>query len=111
MSPYIWELALKVASGDIDLEGLKSSDLYAVELRRELMKIKGVGSYTAGNLLMLLGHYDFIPLDSWALKLVFYKWHSGKPVKPKGVEAAFASRGEFNDMAYWSGTGRIREMK
>ncbi|MDI6868783.1 MAG: hypothetical protein QMD88_04305 [Coprothermobacterota bacterium] len=94
-APYIWELALKVTSGDIDLESLKSSGLPTPELRRELMKIKGVGSYAAGNLLMLLGRYDFIPVDSWALKLVSYEWHSGKPVKPKEVEAAFASWGEF----------------
>lgn len=100
-APYVWELALKVASGDLDLEGLKSSSLPTPELRKELMRIKGVGSYAAGNLLMLLGRYDFIPVDSWALKLVSYEWHAGKPVKPKDVEVAFADWGEFKGLAYW----------
>jgi len=100
-APYVWELALKVASGDLDLESLKNSVLPTPELRKELMKIKGVGSYAAGNLLMLLGRYDFIPVDSWALKLVSHEWHSGKPVKPRDVEAAFAGWGEFKGLAYW----------
>jgi 3-methyladenine DNA glycosylase/8-oxoguanine DNA glycosylase len=50
---------------------------------------------------MLLGRYDFIPVDSWALKLVSHEWHSGKPVKPRDVEAAFAGWGEFKGLAYW----------
>jgi len=100
-APYVWELSLKVASGDLDLESLKKSVLPTPELRKELMRIKGVGSYAAGNLLMLLGRYDFIPVDSWALKNVSHEWHSGNPVKPRDVEAAFAHWGEFKGLAYW----------
>jgi len=32
------------------------------------MTIKGVGGYAAANLLMLLGRYDFVPVDPWAMK-------------------------------------------
>ena len=33
-------------------------------LRSSLLGVKGVGSYAANHLLMLLGHYDQIPCDS-----------------------------------------------
>ena len=69
-APAIHELAVRVASGELDLESLKTSELPTLELRKELLKIKGVGPYAAANLLLILGRGDFIPVDSWALKLV-----------------------------------------
>jgi 3-methyladenine DNA glycosylase/8-oxoguanine DNA glycosylase len=60
-----------------------------------------VGEYAAANLLMLLGRYDFVPVDSWALKMVSHEWHSGEPVGRAGVEAAFKHWGEWKGLAYW----------
>jgi len=34
-------------------------------LFQELRSIKGVGAYSAGNILKLLGRYDYLGLDSW----------------------------------------------
>jgi len=100
-APAIHELAVRVASGELDLESLKNSDLPTLELRKELLKIKGVGPYAAANLLMILGRGDFIPVDSWALKLVSYEWYDGEPVTPKQVEEHFEKWGEFKGLAYW----------
>ena len=66
----IHQLAIRVASGAMDLESLKTSHLQTLELRKELLRINGVGPYAAANLLLILGRTDFIPIDSWALKLV-----------------------------------------
>jgi 3-methyladenine DNA glycosylase/8-oxoguanine DNA glycosylase len=100
-APAIHELAVQVASGELDLESLKTSDLPTLELRKELLKIKGVGPYAAANLLMILGRSDFIPVDSWALKLVSHEWYDGEPVTPKQVEEAFEKWGEFKGLAFW----------
>jgi len=100
-APAIHELAVRVASGEMDLESLKTSDLPTLELRKELLKIKGVGPYAAANLLMILGRSDFIPVDSWALKLVSHEWYDGGPVTPKQVEEHFEEWGEFKGLAYW----------
>jgi 3-methyladenine DNA glycosylase/8-oxoguanine DNA glycosylase len=100
-APAIHELAVRVASGELDLESLKTSDLPTLELRKELLKIKGVGPYAAANLLLILGRGDFIPVDSWALKLVSYEWYDGQPVTPKQVEEAFENWGEFKGLAFW----------
>jgi 3-methyladenine DNA glycosylase/8-oxoguanine DNA glycosylase len=97
----IHQLAVRVASGTFDLEALKTRDLPTPELRRELLKINGVGPYAAANLLLILGRTDFIPIDSWALKLVSQEWHDGKPVTPKEVEKHFEAWGEFKGIAFW----------
>jgi 3-methyladenine DNA glycosylase/8-oxoguanine DNA glycosylase len=100
-APYILSLARGVASGDLDLEGLKHSDLPTTELRKRLLAIKGVGDYAAANLLVLLGRYDFVPVDSWAMKVVSHEWYDGQPISRADVEAAFEPWGAFKGLAYW----------
>ena len=97
----IHQLAVRVASGAMDLESLKTSHLQTLELRKELLRINGVGPYAAANLLLILGRTDFIPIDSWALKLVSQEWYNGKPVTPKEVEKHFDHWGEFKGLAFW----------
>ena len=100
-APALHELAVKVASGELDLEALKNSSLPTADLRAELLKLNGVGPYAAANLLMILGRHDFIPIDSWALKLVSHEWYRGKPVTPKQVERRFKKWGSYKGLAYW----------
>jgi 3-methyladenine DNA glycosylase/8-oxoguanine DNA glycosylase len=100
-APAIHELAVRIDSGELDLESLKNSDMPTLELRKELLRIKGVGPYAAANLLLILGRGDFIPVDSWALKLVSHEWYDGGPVTSKQVEEAFEEWGQFKGLAYW----------
>jgi 3-methyladenine DNA glycosylase/8-oxoguanine DNA glycosylase len=100
-APYALELARSVTSGDLDLESLKTADLPTTQLGKQLLAIKGVGAYAMANLLMLLGRYDYIPMDSWAFKLVSHEWHGGKPVGRAEVEAAFEHWGDWKGLAYW----------
>ncbi len=100
-APYVLELARSVASDDLDLELLKTADIPTAELRKQLLAIKGVGEYAMANLLMLLGRYDFIPVDSWARTMVSREWYGGKPVGRAEVEAAFERWGEWKGLVYW----------
>ncbi len=100
-APYVSELASSIASGAFNLEGLGQSTLPTDELRKELLSLKGVGPYAAATLLMLLGRSDFIPIDSWAFRLVSHEWHGGEPVGKKEVEEAFESWGKWKGLAYW----------
>jgi 3-methyladenine DNA glycosylase/8-oxoguanine DNA glycosylase len=97
----IHELGQRVASGDLDLEALKTSSLPTLELRKELLKIRGVGPYAAANLLMILGRPDFIPIDTYALKMVSHEWHRGRKIGPRHVERAFQKWGAFKGLAFW----------
>jgi 3-methyladenine DNA glycosylase/8-oxoguanine DNA glycosylase len=100
-APYVLELACSVASGTLDLEGFKAAGIPTLELRQQLLAIKGVGDYAAANLLMLLGRYDFVPVDSWAFKMVSHEWYAGQPVGRAEVEAAFERWGEWKGLVYW----------
>jgi 3-methyladenine DNA glycosylase/8-oxoguanine DNA glycosylase len=100
-APAIHDLAVRVASGKYDLEALKTSSLPTLELRKELMTIKGVGPYAAANLLLILGRSDFIPIDSWALKLVSHEWYKGKSITAKEVEKRFEKWGAYKGLAFW----------
>ena len=64
-APYLKELADRVASGELDVEGWLKSELPTDELKREMKRVKGVGDYAAENLLKLVGRYDCLALDSW----------------------------------------------
>jgi 3-methyladenine DNA glycosylase/8-oxoguanine DNA glycosylase len=97
----IYDLAFRVASGKYDLESLKTSNLPTLELRKELLTINGVGPYAAANLLMILGRHDFIPIDSYALKMVSYEWYGGEPITAKEIEKRFEQWGEFKGLAFW----------
>ena len=97
----IHQLAVRIASGKFDLETLKTSDLPTLELRNELLTINGVGPYAAANLLMILGKHDFIPIDSYALKMVSNEWYRGEPITAKEVEKRFEKWGEFKGLAFW----------
>ena len=100
-APYVLELARSIASGDLDLELFKTANIPTAELRKRLLAIKGVGEYAMANLLMLLGRYDFIPVDSWACNVVSHEWHGGQPVGRAEVEAAFERWGEWKGLVYW----------
>lgn len=101
-APYVRELGERVARGELDLEGLKDPALPTAEVRKQLLAIKGVGGYAAATLLMLLGHYDAVPVDSWARKLVSHEWYDGQPVGDAAVEEAFARWGPWKGLVYWN---------
>ena len=100
-APYIHGLAEAIASGTLDLEALKDGDLPTAEVRKRLLAIKGVGGYAAANLLMILGRYDSIPIDSWAMSQVSKEWYGGQPVGAKEVAAAFERWGQWKGLVYW----------
>ena len=100
-SPYILNLARDIDSGNLDLESLKTTELPIEEVRDVLLSIKGVGNYAAANLLMLLGYYNYLTIDSWALKMVSHEWYGGEAITPAEVEQAFEKWGEWKGLAFW----------
>ena len=68
-APAIHQLAVRVASGTLDLESLKASHLPTLELRKELLKINGVGPYAAANLLLIMGRTDYIPIGLMGVEI------------------------------------------
>jgi 3-methyladenine DNA glycosylase/8-oxoguanine DNA glycosylase len=100
-APYLLNLAQRVSASNLNVEAFKTSNLPTLELRKELMKIQGIGPYAAANLLMILGRSDYLPIDTWALKMVSQEWHGGQTVTPAQVQAAFEKWGEWKGLVYW----------
>jgi 3-methyladenine DNA glycosylase/8-oxoguanine DNA glycosylase len=100
-SPYILNLAQEIVSGNLDIETLKTANLPPEEVRRQLLSIKGVGNYAAANLLMLMGIYSYLTIDSWALKMVSHEWFNDQPISQTEVEYAFEKWGQWKGLAYW----------
>src|SRR3982074_1641361 len=65
---YLKTLAMDVARGRVDLEGLASAsrdELPDDEVATQLQALPGVGPYAAAHIMLMLGRYDQLILDSW----------------------------------------------
>jgi 3-methyladenine DNA glycosylase/8-oxoguanine DNA glycosylase len=100
-APYVHQLARRAADGSVDLESMRTCSQPTSELRSELLQLKGIGPYAAATMLVLLGRYDYIGVDSWAKKLVSAQFHGGQPVGDREIQAAFERFGKWRALAYW----------
>lgn len=81
---YLEKLAKGVASGEIDLEKIKTLSLD--EARKELLNIYGVGIKVANCALLFgFGFYSAFPVDVW-MKRVMERYPNGLPKCFKGYE-------------------------
>jgi N-glycosylase/DNA lyase len=97
---YLRDLAARVAEGRLDLEGLADPALPDAEAAERLLALQGVGPYAAAHMMMLLGRYRPLVLDSWTRPT--YRRIAGRPrVTDKGIERAFRRYGRFAGLAFW----------
>lgn len=96
---YVRELSRSVVSGRVNLDRWRAEQ-DTNRLRSELLEIAGVGPYAASHIMMLLGHYEYVPCDSVVCA------HVGLPprTRPKKVEHEVAKRykawGKYQFLAY-----------
>lgn len=100
-APYLLQLARQVASGAVDLDALAAPSRPTEAVRKDLIGLPGIGPYAAATLLAILGRYDFIGVDSEAMKLVSTGFYDGEPVGAKQIEAVFGRWGKYKMLAYW----------
>jgi len=97
---YLRTLAGDVAEGRLDLEALTDPALPDAEVADRLLAINGVGPYAMAHMMMLLGRYRRLVLDSWTRPK--YRRLSGRPrVTDKGIERAFRRYRQFAGLAFW----------
>jgi N-glycosylase/DNA lyase len=97
---YLRTLAADVASGALDLERLANPALSDDEAAERLLALPGVGPYACAHVMMLLGRYGRLVLDSWTRPT--YRRIAGRPrVTDKGIERAFRRYREYAGLAFW----------
>ena len=70
------------------------------QVAEQLLALPGVGPYAMAHMMMLLGRYRRLILDSWTRPT--YRRLSGRPrVTDKGIERAFRRYREFAGLAFW----------
>ena len=100
-SPYLIELADRVASGKLDLESWRTSPLSTTELFARMREVKGIGPYAAGNLMKLVGHYDYLGLDSWVRAQYYEQHRNGRKVKDSTIERQYEKYGKWRGLFFW----------
>jgi 3-methyladenine DNA glycosylase/8-oxoguanine DNA glycosylase len=99
--PYFKELAQRVASGSLDVEGWLNSSLPTDELKKEMKTVKGVGDYASENLLKLVGRFDVLALDSW-LRSRFASIHNnGRACSDKKIARHYKNFKSWRGLALW----------
>jgi 3-methyladenine DNA glycosylase/8-oxoguanine DNA glycosylase len=98
-APYFRALATDVAEGRLDLEELLDPELPVDEVAARLLALPGVGPYATAQMMMLLGRYSRLILDSWSRPK--YAKLNGRKATDKTIERRFRRYGEFAGLAFW----------
>jgi 3-methyladenine DNA glycosylase/8-oxoguanine DNA glycosylase len=99
-APYLKTLAKSVASGKLDLEALADErELGDDEVAARLLELPGVGPYAASHVLMLLGRYSRLVLDSWTRPT--YARLNGRKATDAAIERRFRRYGRYAGLAFW----------
>ena len=99
---YLRSLAESVASGETDLEELAVADpeeLPDDEVAARLLALPGVGPYAAAHIMMLIGRYSRLVLDSWTRPK--YASLNGRKAKDTAIERRFRRYGRYSGLAFW----------
>ncbi|HEY7562901.1 MAG TPA: hypothetical protein VH650_12055 [Gaiellaceae bacterium] len=100
---YLRSLADSVAGGDLDLEVLgraSADDLPDDEVEARLLALPGVGPYAAAHVMMLLGRYSPLVLDSWT-RPKYASLNGGRRVKDSAIERRFRRYRPYSGLAFW----------
>ncbi len=98
---YVYDLSLAVAENSLNLNQFVDSEISTVELRKRLLKIKGIGPYAAATLLMLLGHYDELAIDTAFRSFVGKKYFNNDYPSDKVAQEVYQDWGRWKYLAYW----------
>jgi 3-methyladenine DNA glycosylase/8-oxoguanine DNA glycosylase len=100
-APFLLELCRRISDQELEIESLRTSEASTEELYRKLRSIKGIGHYAAGNLLKLLGRYDYLGIDSWMRKRFSELHKNGRKVPDAVIEKHYNRYGSWRGLVAW----------
>jgi len=96
---YLRTIAVDVAEQRLDLEALLDPELPDAEVEARLLALPGVGPYATAQMLMLLGRYSRLILDSWSRPK--YAKLRGRKASDKTIERRFRRYKRYAGLAFW----------
>jgi len=97
--PYLRAIAGDVAEQSLDLEALLDPELPDAEVEARLLALPGVGPYATAQMLMLLGRYSRLILDSWSRPK--YAKLRGRKASDTTIERRFRRYKRYAGLAFW----------
>ncbi len=101
---YLIQLARGVADGHLDLEryaAASAEHLPDDDLERELLELPGVGPYAAAHIMMTVGRYHRLILDSWSRPAYAKATGRTRLVPDRTIERRFRRYGPYAGLAFW----------
>ena len=102
-SGFEHEAGRTVDDGELDLGAFGTAtveELSDEELEARLLALPGVGPYAAAHVMMTLGRYHRLILDSWTRPTYAKKVGRAK-VSDAGIERRFRRYGPYAGLAFW----------
>jgi len=97
---YLRALAEAAASGELDLEELLDHEQADPDVEARLLALPGVGPYAAAHVMMLLGRYSSLVLDSWT-RPKYARLVGRKKVADGTIVRRFRRYGPYAGLAFW----------
>ncbi|MDK2980279.1 MAG: hypothetical protein PWQ55_626 [Chloroflexota bacterium] len=98
---YVYQLARVFVETPDCYAKFYNEEVSTAEVKKVLLAVKGIGNYAAASILMLLGRYDEIPVDSVFQQLMDKKYFKEKPFDLKEALAIYQDWGRWQYLAYW----------
>lgn len=99
--PYFVAIARDVAGGSLNLEALAADpDLSDDEIGTRLLALPGVGPYAAAHIMMMIGRYSRLILDSWS-RPAYLRLARKRSAVDASIEKRFRRYGRYAGLAFW----------
>jgi len=102
-APYLRDLARAVARGRVDLEALGRAGPDGVsddEVAARLAALPGVGPYAVAHIMLLLGRYSLLVLDSWT-RPAYARLSGVRRAADRTIRRRFRGYGRYAGLAFW----------
>lgn len=100
---YLIEISRRVTEGEVDLESFDAGHPAALddeEVAAELIALPGVGPYALAHIMMLLGRYSNLVLDSWT-RPTYARLAGRGSAKDSTIQRRFNRFGQYAGLAFW----------
>jgi len=100
---YLLSLARSVAQDEVDIEALGRATVEEIsdgEVEAQLLALPGVGPYAAAHIMMMLGRYSRLILDSWS-RPKYARLTGGRQRTDKAIVRRFRRYGSYAGLAFW----------
>ncbi len=106
-SAYLYELAVTIAKGEVDLCAWLQLDSAA--LFKAVKSLKGFGDYAAGTIARMYGHFDHIAIDSACHTMFAERHNGGVKGSVDDIKAHYQRFREWRGLVMWMDIMRHNE--